>query len=91
MLLAALGTSARADYACQNDSNVCSYSVDTGSTSPVDLGGGGHTADRREWIVAPNDKYLVNAGAAPQGLRTAISPMKFSKIARSSVFLRLPA
>jgi hypothetical protein len=61
------GTGARADYTCQADSNVCSRAVDTGSTSPVDLGGGGHTADKREWIVAPEDKYLVNASAAPQG------------------------
>ncbi|EIG63585.1 hypothetical protein Bra1253DRAFT_00076 [Bradyrhizobium sp. WSM1253] len=58
---------ARADYTCQSDSNVCTYSVDTGSTSPVDLGGGGHTADKREWIVAPGDKYFVNASVAPQG------------------------
>jgi len=67
MLLAALGTPARADYTCPANSNVCSYSVDTGSTSPVDLGGGGHTADKREWIVAPSDKYLVNPSVAPKG------------------------
>jgi hypothetical protein len=63
----AYASGARADYTCQADSNVCSYSVETGSTSPVDLGGGGHTADKREWIVAPGDKYFVNPSAAPQG------------------------
>jgi hypothetical protein len=49
------------------DSNVCAYAVDTGSTSPVDLGGGGHTADRREWVIAPGDKYLVNPSVTPRG------------------------
>jgi hypothetical protein len=57
---------ARADFICHEDSNVCSYSVDTGSTSPVDLGGGGHTADKREWIIAPGDKFFVNASVAPR-------------------------
>lgn len=64
--LAASGT-ARADYICSANSNVCSYAIDTGSTSPVDLGGGGHTADKREWVIAPGDKYFVNAGTSPQG------------------------
>jgi hypothetical protein len=59
-----LGADARADYICQGTSNVCSYAVDTGSTARVGLGGGGHT---REWIVAPDDKYFVNASVAPQG------------------------
>jgi hypothetical protein len=58
---------ARADYTCPENSNVCSHAVDTGSTSPVDLGGGGHTADKREWVIAPGDKYLVNPSTYPQG------------------------
>lgn len=58
---------ARADYECPADSNVCSHAVDTGSTSPVDLSGAGHTADKREWIVAPEDQFFVNATVTPQG------------------------
>jgi hypothetical protein len=67
VILSSTSGSARADYTCQEDSNVCSHTVDTGSTSPVDLGGGGHTADKREWISAPGDKYFANATVAPQG------------------------
>jgi hypothetical protein len=66
-ILSSASSVARADYTCQEDSNVCSHAVDTGSTSPVDLGGSGHTADKREWIIAPGDKYFVNASVTPQG------------------------
>ena len=30
-------------YVCSANSNVCSYTVDTGSTGKVGVGGGGHT------------------------------------------------
>lgn len=62
----AAGT-AKADFTCPTDSNVCAYTVDTKSTPPVDLSGSGHTADKREWIIAPGEKYLVNPTVSPQG------------------------
>jgi hypothetical protein len=65
--ITAVSGAAWADHTCSATSNVCSHTVDTGSTSPVDLGGGGHTADKREWVVAPEDKYFVNAIVRPEG------------------------
>jgi hypothetical protein len=58
---------AQADHTCSSTSNVCSHTVDTGSTPKVGLGGGGHTADKREWVRAPDDKYFVNARVTTLG------------------------
>ncbi|WP_293868848.1 hypothetical protein [uncultured Alsobacter sp.] len=49
-----------ADYVCPPSSDVCSYVVNTGETDKVGAGGGGKTADKAEWIIAPDGKYLVN-------------------------------
>ena len=52
---------ALADYTCPGDSDMCSYLVNTGETPKVGPGGGGHTADKAEWIHAPQGKVLANA------------------------------
>ena len=57
---------AKADFTCSENSNVCSHSVQT-SAPAVGPGGGGHTADKREWVIAPGDKYFVNPTTSPQG------------------------
>jgi hypothetical protein len=55
-----------ADYVCPADNDPCSHTVQA-SVGPVDLSGAGRTADSREWIVAPGDKYFVNASVQPEG------------------------
>lgn len=57
---------ARADYVCSANDNPCSHTVQA-SVGPVPLSGEGRTADSREWIVAPGDKYFVNARVQPEG------------------------
>jgi hypothetical protein len=64
---------ALADYTCPGDSDMCSYLVNTGETDKVGLGGGGHTADKAEWIRAPQDKVLANATVHTES-QTGIHP-----------------
>ena len=53
-------------YTCPNDSNVCHYQVQTGSTPKVGLGGEGYTAHKDEYITAPDDNYFTNAHLSGQ-------------------------
>lgn len=66
LVMAILPVCAFADYTCPDDSDTCSYVVNTGETPVVGGGGGGHTAEKSEWISAPNGKYLANGSTSMQ-------------------------
>jgi hypothetical protein len=69
-----------ADYPCPNDSSVCHYQVNTGSTAKVGPGGQGHSADKSEWIIAPDDKYFLNAALKSQTNGVKKNHCEFSAI-----------
>lgn len=64
---------ALADYVCPGDSDLCTYLVNTGETPKVGPGGGGHTADKAEWIHAPQGKVLAN-GAVHTASQNGVHP-----------------
>jgi hypothetical protein len=60
LVVSAMPSFAWADHTCPADSDTCPYLVNTGESGRVGVDGGGKSATKTEWIVAPSEKYLAN-------------------------------